>query len=966
MNVKLLPRGFIFFQLLCCISLAGYASEGWAENQLKKMTLEEKIGQLFMLPAYSNKSGNYEQDLETLVREYHIGGLVFFQGNALHQVELTRRFQQAAAVPLFIGMDAEWGLGMRLEGIEPFARNMTLGAISDTRYIYNTAAEIARQCRQMGVHINFAPVLDVNNNPLNPVINTRSFGENPGRVAGMGQAFIDGLQDNGIMAVGKHFPGHGDTGTDSHYSLPTIHQNRSRLESVELYPFKAAFQAGLGGLMVAHLYVPALEEKENWPSSLSHNIISKLLIEDMGFEGLIFTDAMNMKAVSEMLPPGKAEVAAFLAGNDIILMPVNIRAAIDEFKKAIKSKKITEKELDRRVLKILKKKEKFVLPQMDKPITGQSIQLLNRYTELTNDGVFRKAVTVVKDTKGLLPFRQVEKKSFASLSIECNDEFQDYLDRYADFEHFEWDEETNVDDLLSMLSQYDLVVTGLAGISYYPGRNYGISQKHIEFIKKLNRQTQVVLALFGNPYSLKYFDEIETIVCGYEDLAGAFKAVPQVLFGALPALGTLPVTVSASMQEGAGIIYPTIGKLSFTAPGEQGFNEYGLSMIDSVVFESIRGRDMPGCQVLIARNGSVVYEKSFGFHTYDSIMMVSNNTVYDLASVTKVAGSIQALMMLYEEGKIDLDKKISHYIPSLRQSNKEDMIIRDILTHQAGLYPYMPYWKYTLKKYDRSNNYYRFQKESGYEIEISDKLFGKNELPDTVWQWMIDSELLEKEDLLKPFEYRYSDMGFYLIQKLIDTLSNRSIDQYLGEFLYAPLMLKNLGYSPRKRLELDRIAPSTVDNYFRNETIQGYVNDEIGAIFKGIAGHAGLFSNAYDLAILMQMNLQGGYYGGEQYFQPATITEFTRRQYKNNRRGLGWDKPLLIGDEYNPASFLGSANSYGHSGFTGTFVWIDPDYDLIYIFLSNRTYPDQDNRKLIDEDVRKRIQTIIYSSLIKQ
>jgi beta-glucosidase-like glycosyl hydrolase/CubicO group peptidase (beta-lactamase class C family) len=966
MKVKLLLRAFIVWCLLSNIPQVGYSMYGWAENQLKKMSLEEKIGQLIMLPAYSNMSVNYENDLENLVRQYHVGGLVFFQGNAKRQVDLTNRFQKASGIPLLIGMDAEWGLSMRLDGIDPFPRSMTLGAIHDTRYIYNLGAEIARQCRLMGVHLNFAPVLDVNNNSSNPVINTRSFGENPERVAILGQAYIKGLQDNGIMAVGKHFPGHGDTDTDSHHSLPMIYKDRNQLESVEFIPFRAAIQAGLDGLMVAHLYVPELEDQENWPSSLSRHIVNNLLQDKMGFEGLIFTDAMNMKAVSDLLPHGEAEVAAFLAGNDILLMPVNVQPVIEAFMKAIRNKKISMKELDRRVLKMLRMKEKYVLPYITHDIEFPKLQWLNKNTGSFDEDLFKKAVTIARDSNGLLPFRQIEKRSLASLSIQCGDEFQEYLDHYADFEHFDWNQKINEEDLLSMMAQYDIVVAGLAGVSYYPGRNYGISQKHIDFLRKLNRQTQVVLVIFGNPYSLRYFDDIGTLICGYEGLRASYKVVPQVLFGALSAEGTLPVTATSTLQEGTGIHYPALGRLSFGDPKKLGFLENGLSLIDSVIIESVKGRDMPGGKILVARKGTIVYEKSFGYHTYDSVIKVSNTSVFDLASVTKVIGSVQALMMLYEEGKLDLDKKISYYLPSLKGTNKEDMIIRDILTHQAGLYPYMPYWKYTLKRFNRENNYYRFQKENGYEIEITDKLFGRNDLPDTIWNWMAHSELVEKEDSLKPYEYRYSDMGFYLIQKLIDTLANQSIDQYLGAFLYDPLMLKSLGFTPKKRMAADRIVPSTIDGYFRDGKIQGNVNDEIGAIYGGVAGHAGLFSNAYDLAVLLQMNLQCGYYGGEQYFQPETIAEFTRRQYGRNRRGLGWDKPQLIGDEYNPASFLASENSYGHSGFTGTFVWMDPDYDLIYIFLSNRTYPDQENRKLIDEDVRKRIQTIIYSSIINQ
>jgi beta-glucosidase-like glycosyl hydrolase/CubicO group peptidase (beta-lactamase class C family) len=940
------------------------------DSLLNTMTVDEKIGQLLMLPVYSDKNEQYYNDIEYLISRYHIGGLIFFQGTPARQAELTNRFQKNAKIGIFVAMDAEWGLSMRLDSLTPLPRNMTLGAVQDKRLIYNVGAEIARQCKLMGVHINFAPVLDVNSNPDNPIINIRSFGENPEKVTECGMALMHGLQDNGIIAVGKHFPGHGDTGIDSHYSLPVIKQNINRLDSLELIPFKNAINSGLKGIMVAHLNIPALEPENGLPASLSKNIIRNLLINDLDYINLVITDAMNMRGVTSRFAEGDRELAAFIAGNDLITMPVNIPAVFKVFKSALKEKTIAEQEISERVRKILSfKYDAGLFNELSLP----TIALTERLNSEANDlsySIFENATTLLNNQNDRIPFHLVDTIHFASLSIyeENSTQFKRIIDRYAPFAHYSYLKnelsQNDYDELLKELSRFEVVLVSLHNINNNARRQYGLSQSDIQFINKLNDQTNVVQIVYGNPYSLKYFENCTNLICAYEDNKYAQETVAQQLFGAIPFRGKLPVSASVKLFEGSGIERPAIGRLGYSSPEREKFNVQKLSIIDTIVNNSIKEGMIPGAQLLIARNGRIVMEKNYGYVTDDNRLAVHDTILYDLASITKVAGTVQILMMLTDHGFIDLDKKISYYLEELRDTNKEDLIIRDILAHQAGLIPYYPYWINTMNNNNGENKFYNSNYSIDYNVEITENMYARSELKDSIWHWMIHSDLLEKQDTLKPYEYIYSDIGFYIIQKLIESITGEALNDFLDEYLFTPLCVRHISYLPKKYFPLEQIAPSSVDRTFRKGIVHGNVHDEIASIYGGIAGHAGLFSNAYSLAVIMQMNLQNGYYGGTRYIQPDIIGRFTRRQYTFNRRGLGWDKPQVIGHEYNPASYLASLDSYGHSGFTGTYVWVDPAYNLVYIFLSNRTYPDPGNKKLIDTEVRKRIQTVIYSSLV--
>ena len=942
----------------------------WVDSLLNTLNIDEKIGQLLMIPVYSNKSDKYYQDIDYLISRYHIGGIIFFQGTPSRQAELTNRFQSKSKIRLFVGMDAEWGLSMRLDSIKPLPKNITLGAVQDNRLIYNIGAEIARQFKITGMHINFAPVLDVNNNPNNPVINIRSFGENPNVVSAKGLAFISGMQDNGIIAVGKHFPGHGDTGTDSHYALPVIHHDKNRLDSIELMPFKNAIHSGIKGIMVAHLNIPALETNPGLPATLSRDIVTDLLKDELQYQNLVFTDAMNMRGVTSIFPEGVRELEAFKAGNDMILMAVNVPAVLKSFKSALLEKKISESDITERVRKILTfKYESGVFNETSVSLKNISMKL-NKNIDDLNYQVFENATTLLNNENDLIPFRLSDTIRFASLSLyEDNDmKFKQMLNRYAPFDHFSYSKngmsQEKYADLINKLSGYEVVIVSIHNINNKPKQRYGINKVDIDMINELNHKTNVVLIAYGTPYSLKYFEQCGVLFCAYEDNPYAQRTIAQQLFGAISIKGKLPVTASEKLKAGSGIERQDIGRLGYSSPSREKFNLKLLSYVDTIVEESIKEKMIPGAQLLIARNGRIIKEKNYGYYTYGKQIPVTDTTLYDLASVTKVAGTLQILMMLVEHGFIDPDKKISFYLQELKNTNKEDLIIRDILSHQAGLIAYYPFWMNTINGRNSRKEYYNHASTEAYDVEVIPGMYARPILKDSVWNWMIQSELIGKEDPLKPYEYVYSDIGFYLIQKLIEEVIEMPLNEFLQEYLYAPLGLKYISYLPKKNFPKKQIAPTEVDNTFRNGMIQGNVHDEIASIFGGIAGHAGLFSNPYSLAVVMQMNLQNGYYGGIQYISPQTVSDFTKRQYTYNRRGLGWDKPQVIGYKYNPASYHATIDSYGHSGFTGTFVWVDPGFDLVYIFLSNRTYPDSRNKKLIDSEVRKRIQTVIYSSLI--
>ena len=945
------------------------SQQHWVDSVYRNLSEEERIGQLLMVAAYSGKGSDHQQSIEKLIKKYNIGGLLFMQGGPLRQANLTNNYQAWAKTPLLIAMDAEWGLGMRLDSTISYPLQMTLGAIRDNHQIYLMGAEIGRQMRRLGAHINFAPVVDINSNAANPVIGTRSFGEDKHNVAAKGIAYMKGLESEGIMANAKHFPGHGDTSTDSHHTLPVVNHDLERLESVELFPFKKLIDAGLRSTMVAHLYVPELDSTDNLPTTLSAPAITGLLKQRYGFDGLVFTDALNMKGVSASYSPGMLELKALQAGNDVLLFPEDVPTAVQTIKEALDNKQLKRQVLETKVKKILAAKYQAGLNSYQ-PVNTDNLQsfLTRPEARMLKNTLFEKAITIVKNRDRSIPIELLDTTYFASLTIgpaELN-AFQKKLSKYAHFNHFNISksDRTRVkyQQLLGKLENFNQVVVGLHILNNSRRGNYGLTNDDVEFLLDLQKRTRVIVVAFGNAYSLEYLQEIDNLVCAYQDQTTTQELVPQILFGAIGASGQLPVS-SGPLSAGTGIVTEAIGRLGYTLPESVGMDSRVLSRIDRIAREAIEDRATPGCQVLVARNGKVVFEKSYGYFTYDSINAVTDETLYDIASITKVVATLQAVMFLEERGTIDLNKKASYYLPELQESNKKNIMIRDLLAHQAGLLPFIPFWRRTVDEVGLNPTIYSAYPEQNFPMQVALGIYGINSLQDSLWQWTLDSGLRPARYRRGThYTYKYSDMGFYVLKKLAESKLNQPIELFLEQNFYHPLGLATMTYLPLCKFPIDRIAPTEVDNYFRNTLICGTVHDQGAAMFGGIAGHAGIFSNATDLAILAQMNLQDGYYGGTRYLQEGTIEKFTTQQSSENRRGLGWDKPERNG-EINPVSRYASASTFGHTGFTGTAVWVDPEFDLVYVFLSNRIHPEANNTKLIKSNIRTRIQDAIYDSM---
>ncbi|WP_235925671.1 glycoside hydrolase family 3 N-terminal domain-containing protein [Pontibacter burrus] len=951
--------------------VVGTKEKNWVDSVFNSMTPDQRLGQLFMVAAYSNKDEKHFRELDTLVSRYGIGGIMFMQGGPERQARLHNRLQARAKVPMLIAMDAEWGLSMRLDSSTHFARQMTLGAMEDEKYVYLMGREIALKMKRLGVNVSFSPVLDVNVNAANPVIGNRSFGESKEEVTKRGIAYIKGLQDHGVIAVAKHFPGHGDTDTDSHLALPVIKHDIKRLTEVELYPFKKSFDAGVMGVMVAHLYLPTIDSTKNLATTLSKPLVTGLLKEKMKYKGLVFTDALNMKGVANYYKPGEVDLKALMAGNDVLLFPEDVQTAVNKIKEAINAGEIDTTELYLRVRKILHAKYWVGLNNY-KPVQLANLKqdMARPLGNVVQEQLYEQAVTVVQNKNNLIPFRNLDTLSIASVAVGVapNNKFQEVLSNYAPVAKFSISDRFAPDsaftNIIPQLENHDVVIVSIHNMNSTPARDFGIGIGTRAFIQYLQDRTdkKIIVTVMGNAYSLKYFENADWLTVGYEDNPVSQSLMAQALFGARAAKGKLPVTASAKFKSGTGINTPSLNRLKYGTPESVGMDSKVLAQIDNIALEAIAYAATPGAQVLVVKDGAVIFNKSYGNYTYDKKKPVTNNTIYDVASITKVAATLQAVMFLKDQGKINLDEKISTYLPELKGTNKEGLILRDILTHQAGLQATLPHWQKTMDHRTLNQVFYASTQTDVFPNEVTPGIYSIKTMEDSLWTWTVNSKLLAKKKDAKSYEYKYSDLGFYILKRMSEKMLNQPIDEFLEQNFYAPLGMSTLTYTPLLKHPREVIAPTEDDNYFRKSLIWGTVHDQGAAMLGGVGGHAGLFSNANDLAKLLQMNLNHGDYGGHKYFNSDVVTEFAKKQYKSSRRGLGWDKPSPDGN--GPTSNMASLNTYGHTGFTGTGAWVDPDNKLIYIFLSNRVYPDASNTKLVKYNIRTRIHDVIYKAIV--
>lgn len=936
----------------------------WADSVFKTLTPDERIAQLFMVAAYSNKDKQHVKEIKKLVDQYKIGGLIFFQGGPARQAYLANCYQSCSKVPLFMAMDAEWGLAMRLDSTVKFPRQMTLGAMQDDSLVYQMGREIARECKRLGMQINFAPVVDINNNPLNPVISNRSFGENKLNVTRKAMMYMKGMQDEGVLANAKHFPGHGDTESDSHKTLPVIKASRARLDTLELYPFKELFANGLASIMVAHLSIPALDTTPNQASTLTKRIVTGLLKDTLGFRGLVFTDALNMKGVSKFYQPGEVELKALLAGNDVLLFAEDVPTAITEIKAAIARGEISQEEVDSRCLKILKAKEwaglnhyhKIKLKNLTEDLNTPAADLLNR--KLTE-----ASLTLLQNKNELLPLMQLEKKRLASLSLGYDQPtiFQQTLSNYAPVDHFQLDKNAKqavADSILKQLDGYDPIIVQLNNTNNRPDKDFGLTALAASVLNQLIAKHKVIVNVAANPYILSKMDSLkyaDAVIMSYEDNDYSQSYSAQLIFGGIAASGRLPVNASNYFTLGMGVDTKTI-RFKYTVPEELGVDAKKLAKIDSIALKGIKDKIYPGCQILVAKNGNVIYQKSFGYHTYEDKIPVKNDDLYDLASITKIAATTISLMKLKDELTIDLNEKLGTYLPQLKGSNKQDIGLREMLTHQAGLKDWIPFWMHTVNKDGTyKEGIYNTTPNDYYTKRVAEGLYINKNYEDTIYKEIIESPVKEKG------KYVYSDLGYYFLKKIIENKTNEPLNIYVQHSFYEPLGLTTMGYKPLAKFDKKRIVPTEFDAKFRKQLIYGDVHDQGAAMLGGVGGHAGLFSDANDLAVLMQLFMNKGEYGGERYIDTATVSEFTRCQYcKDNRRAIGFDKPEMNPDKDSPVCGCVSYLSFGHTGFTGTLAWADPANQLVYIFLSNRVYPNADDNKLAKSGIRTKIQEVIY------
>jgi len=938
---------------------------GWADSVFKSLSPDERIAQLFMVAAYSDKDAAHVAEIAELVKEYKIGGLIFFKGSPYKQAHLTNFYQKNAKTPLFIAIDGEWGLSMRLDSTVIYPRQMMLGAVQDEKLIYEMGRQIAEQCKLMGIHINFAPVIDVNNNAANPVINNRSFGEIKEHVARLGIAYMKGMQDKNIIACGKHFPGHGDTDMDSHLSLPTIPHDYARLDSLELYPFKKLIESGLASMMVAHLFIPALDNTVNQASTLSPKIVNGLLKDSLHFKGLIFTDALNMKGVSSFYAPGEVDVQALIAGNDVLLFPEDVPTGILKIKEAIANGKITQAEIDERCLKILKAKEWSGLNKY-KPINTENliIRLNLLEAEVLNRKLANQSITLIQNQNNELPFKRTDTLKVAYLNIGGvnNNLFFETMQRYADVEQIQIPRALGAEEekeLLITCKKYDKVIIGFHRTNNDPKKNFGVTIQATQIHNKLSESVDVISVLFGNPYVLEKFGDIsktKAFVVAYQDNDYTNEAAAQLLFGGIIPTGKLPVSCSTNFPAGTGLTYTEKTRLSFVIPEEIGINSDKLKRIDSLALSGIKMSAYPGCQIVAIKSGNVFYNKAFGHHTYDKKRKVETTDIYDLASITKIAATTICLVKMVKEGLIDIDKPLTTYLPDIVDSTPyQNMVIRTMMVHQAGLRDWIPFYTKTLLDGQPNPAIYKTTASAEYPNKVADKMYISAHFDTIIFNRIISTPLNKKT-------YKYSDLGYYFLREIVFRKTGKTLDQYAHESFYEPMGLKSMGYNPLNKFDKDRIAPTELDTSFRMQLIHGTVHDQGAAMLGGVGGHAGLFSNALDLATLMYMLINDGNYGGENYLDKDTLADFTRWQkYNDNRRGVGFDKPVRSLDG-GPTCNKVSLNSFGHSGFTGTICWADPDNDIVYVFLSNRCYPIAENPLLLKEGFRVLIQDAIYSA----
>lgn len=936
----------------------------WVDSIMNSMSVDEKIGQLFMVQAYSNNNKNDEKIITNMITKYHVGNLIFMQGTPEKQVVLNNKYQALSKVPLMIGFDGEWGLDMRLKNTYRFPWNMALGAIKDNELLKETGKRIGEHCKRVGIHMNFAPVVDINTNPNNPIIGNRSFGESKENVTQKAIAFTEGMQSVNVLANAKHFPGHGDTATDSHHTLPTINFSKQRIDSIELYPFKKIFKAGVASVMTAHLSIPSLETNEKLPTSLSKNVVTNLLQHKLGFKGLVITDGLNMKGAANYSSPAEIDLAAILAGNDLLLIPQDIPGSIKLLKEAVVKGDLTKERLNYSVKKILKAKYLVGLNKYEPIATNNLAKDLNSpYDEVLHRKLIKNSITVLKNEENVLPIKDLKDKKIAYVSLG-DAKGDDFLGMLKNYKNIDVISDKYLSVLMQKLAKYNLVIVGFHKSNKHPWKSYKFSNKDLIWLQEIARTKKIILDVFASPYSLlklKSFTNIEGVVVSYQNSKLSQELSAQALFGAFDIKGKLPVSIKEEFKEGDGISIEGIHVFEYTIPEEAGMSSEKLSVINQRIDTILKEKMTPGGQILVARNGKVFINKSFGYHTHLKKRKVKKTDIYDLASLTKILASLPMIMKAEEDKKISLFSSLGDVLPRFKESNKDSLMLKEILSHYARLPSWIPFYKNTKDEETGKNSfkYYRKKRTGKYNIKVAQNLYLSKFYKDTIYKHIVEIEQRKRKG------YKYSDLGYYIFKEILERKYKAPLNKLVDEVFYKYLGADRMTYLPLDKFNKSEIVPTERDDYYRNQLVHGYVHDMGAAMLGGVGGHAGLFSNANDVAKIMQMYLQKGEYGGRKYLSTQTLDKFNKRYYENKkvRRGLGFDKPQL-NPKVKATCGCVSDKSFGHSGFTGTYTWVDPESGILYVFLSNRVYPTMRNRGLVRSNMRTKIQKDIQEAIV--
>ncbi len=976
------------------INLEKLLHHPWVDSVYQSLSPEQRVGQLVWIDVTAKNNLPKQLKDAELIKKYGFGGIIFFEGDPVTQVTLTNFYRSLSSTPLLAVMDAEWGIAMRLPGIMPFPYNMTMGSTGDTTLIREAISEMARQMKRIGINIALGPSCDINTEPMNPIIGMRSFGESRELVTQFSLAYMHGLQENGIMAAAKHYPGHGDTQTDSHLVLPLLPYSRQRLDSLELFPFRKLSEAGIGCIMTAHLHVTAVDSSKDIPSSLSPKLIDQILHKDWHFNGLVITDAMNMKGAKGYENPGKLEVLALKAGNDVVEYPADPELSVKAILEAVKNKELSQADIELKCKKVLAAK---LWCGLNHRVTANPVNLVHEINspkaELIKRKIIESSLTLLQNKQGVIPVGHLENTRIAAVSVgsEKVTPFQKMLAKYTQVDFFQLKKDFSAAERLAMqkkLLEYNLVVAGIhsmyesklrqslqVGIlqKEKPSRPYGVTTELDSLFTFLSEKQKSIAVIFANPYGLGEIQaslSTDGLIMAYQNDSLVQELSAQLIFGGIGARGKLPVSVSGKYKIGDGIAIQNPIRLKYSIPEEVGVNSIQLShQIDSIVSMALELKAFPGCNVLVAREGKIIFRKAYGYHTFARTIASREDDLYDLASVTKITGGLPAWLKLYDEGKINPDEKVATYYPEWRnklfhRSNKSTITVRELLSHQSGLTPFVPFWKKSLKDGQISPDWYTFEPDRLHSLQVARGLYLSDKFPDYVYK------TIRKSTLKSRGTYVYSDLPFVLTPKITSGISGNPFIESLDNNFYKPLGAYRITYNPLLKFSDDEIIPTEKDNYYRKQQLLGTVHDESSAVLGGISGNAGLFASANDLAKLYQMYLQMGTYGGKEYLKESTLKEFSSVQFpqNKNRRGLGFDKPSLNNSQLNEKNAYpikaASPESFGHSGYTGTFVWIDPKYQLVYIFLSNRVFPTRDNNKISDLNIRTEIQRVIYNNLL--